>query len=33
LGREAAARGCKLTMKELLAENRKLDVDLKGLKD
>ena len=32
LGREAAARRTRLTMDELLKENKKLDVDLKGLK-
>lgn len=32
LGREAAAKGCKLTMDELLKENKKLEVDLTGLK-
>ncbi len=32
LGREAAARHGKLTMDELLRENKKLEVDLKGLK-
>jgi predicted dehydrogenase len=32
LGREAAARHTKLTMAELLKENKKLEVDLKGLK-
>ena len=32
LGREAAARHGKLTMEELLKENRRLEVDLKGLK-
>ena len=32
LGREAARRGTLLTMTELLRENRKLEVDLKGLK-
>ncbi len=32
LGREAAARGCNLTMAELLRENKKLAVDLTGLK-
>ena len=32
LGREAAMRGVRLTMDELLKENRKLEVDLTGLK-
>lgn len=32
LGREAAARHTKLTMAELLRENKKLEVDLTGLK-
>ena len=32
LGREAAARHGRLTMDELLKENKKLEVDLKGLK-
>ena len=32
LGREAAARHTKLTMAELIKENKKLEVDLKGLK-
>ena len=32
LGREAAARKKRLTMEELLKENKKLEVDLKGLK-
>ncbi len=32
LGREAARRGCCLTLDELLKENKRLDVDLKGLK-
>ncbi len=32
LGREAAARGSDLTMEQLLKENRKLELDLKGLK-
>jgi predicted dehydrogenase len=32
LGREAAARGSRLTMDELLRENKKLEVDLTGLK-
>jgi predicted dehydrogenase len=32
LGREAAARHTKMTMDELLKENRKLEVDLTGLK-
>ncbi|HUT36106.1 MAG TPA: Gfo/Idh/MocA family oxidoreductase [Planctomycetota bacterium] len=32
LGREAAARRCYLTMDELVKENKKLDVDLTGLK-
>ncbi len=31
LGREAAARGTRLTMKALLEENRRLEVDLSGL--
>ena len=31
LGREAALRGTRLTMEELLKENRKLEVDLTGL--
>lgn len=31
LGREAAARGRRLTMAELLAENKRLEVDLTGL--
>jgi myo-inositol 2-dehydrogenase / D-chiro-inositol 1-dehydrogenase len=33
LGREAAARHARLTMDELLKENKRLEVDLKGLKD
>jgi predicted dehydrogenase len=33
LGREAAARKTRLTMDELIQENRKLEVDLQGLKD
>ena len=33
LGREAAARKTRLTMDELIRENRKLEVDLQGLKD
>jgi hypothetical protein len=33
LGREAAARKTRLTMDELIKENRKLEVDLQGLKD
>jgi predicted dehydrogenase len=32
LGREAAARHTRLTMDELLKENKRLDVDLRGLK-
>ncbi|MCC6823258.1 MAG: Gfo/Idh/MocA family oxidoreductase [Verrucomicrobia subdivision 3 bacterium] len=32
LGRDAAARRVRLTMDQLLAENRRLEVDLKGLK-
>jgi len=32
LGREAAARRTKLTMAEVLKENKRLEVDLKGLK-
>jgi len=32
LGREASARGTRLTMEELLKENKKLEVDLTGLK-
>ncbi len=32
LGREAAARRCYLTMEEVIRENKKLEVDLKGLK-
>jgi predicted dehydrogenase len=32
LGREAAARGAKLTMDELLKENKKLELNLAGLK-
>ena len=32
LGREAAARRTRLTMDELLAENKRLEVDLTGLK-
>lgn len=32
LGREAAARGTRLTMDQVLAENRKLEVNLAGLK-
>jgi len=32
LGREAAARKTRLTMADLLKENKKLEVDLKGLK-
>jgi predicted dehydrogenase len=32
LGREAAARGTELTMEELLKENRRLEVNLEGLK-
>ncbi|MDD4871576.1 MAG: hypothetical protein PHR77_13550 [Kiritimatiellae bacterium] len=32
LGREAAARGQRLTMEELIKENKKLDVNLDGLK-
>lgn len=32
LGREAAARRTKLTMDEVIRENKKLEVDLKGLK-
>jgi len=32
LGREAAARGCYLTMEQLLRENKRLEVDLRGLK-
>ena len=32
LGREAAARGTRLTMEALIKENKKLEVDLKGLK-
>lgn len=33
LGREAAERGIKLTMAELIKENKKLPVNLEGLKD
>jgi hypothetical protein len=32
LGREAAARRIRLTMDELINENKKLEVDLSGLK-
>jgi myo-inositol 2-dehydrogenase / D-chiro-inositol 1-dehydrogenase len=32
LGREAAARGTRVTMEQILAENKKLEVDLAGLK-
>ena len=32
LGREASARNIKLTMVQLLRENKKLEVNLKGLK-
>ena len=32
LGREAAARGCRLTMDELISENQKIPLDLSGLK-
>jgi len=32
LGREAAARHVRLTMEELIKENKKLEVDMKGLK-
>ncbi|MCU0781563.1 MAG: hypothetical protein MUF04_10750, partial [Akkermansiaceae bacterium] len=32
LGREAAARGTELTMEQILQENRRLEVDLTGLK-
>jgi hypothetical protein len=32
LGREAAARRTTVTMAEILKENKRLDVDLKGLK-
>ena len=32
LGREAAARGARLTMEELIKENKRLEVDLSGLK-
>jgi predicted dehydrogenase len=32
LGREAAARGTRLTMEQILAENKKLEVNLEGLK-
>ena len=32
LGREVAHRGCLLTMSELIKENRRLEVNLKGLK-
>lgn len=32
LGREAAARHCRLTMDELIKENKKLEIDLTGLK-
>jgi hypothetical protein len=32
LGREAAARRTRLTMDELLKENKRLEVDLTGLK-
>jgi len=32
LGREAAARRCYLTMDDLIKENKRLEVDLKGLK-
>jgi hypothetical protein len=31
LGREASARGCRLTLDELITENKKLTVDLTGL--
>jgi predicted dehydrogenase len=31
LGREASARGCRLTLDELIKENKKLTVDLTGL--
>jgi len=33
LGREAAARNTKLTMEQVLKENKKLEVDLSGLKE
>ena len=32
LGREAAERGARLTMEQVLKENRRLEVDLTGLK-
>ena len=32
LGKEAAARGTRLTMEQILAENKKLEVNLMGLK-
>ena len=32
LGREAADRGVELTMEQILQENRKLEVNLEGLK-
>jgi hypothetical protein len=32
LGKEAAARGTRLTMEQILAENKRLEVDLAGLK-
>ena len=32
LGREATARRARLTMTQLLAENKRLEVNLKGLK-
>lgn len=32
LGREAASRRVRLTMEELLKENKRLEVDLTGLK-
>jgi myo-inositol 2-dehydrogenase / D-chiro-inositol 1-dehydrogenase len=32
LGREAAARGVRLTMEELLKENKRIEADLRGLK-
>ena len=33
LGREAAERKQRLTMEQVIKENRKLEVDLKGLKN
>jgi hypothetical protein len=32
LGREAASRKCRLTMDELIKENKRLEVDLSGLR-